>query len=523
MWNIFIFENFHFAVNVFAALVSLAVAWLYFDAWIGSKRTQEIARSIGFLLLGLSLFIHAVSLETTLFTGSLFQGNLVSSISVSIKTAAYMLILFSLFLEKLQPKPKYTQPALAASILIPSFVFMLQPILSFAISMLYLRRATVGLERHVKQVAFAFLALSLSELFALGVLYRDTVNSQLYTLLAPFGLVWVFEHIFFLIAFLLLGIWIFRYLLKQFQTQLFMFFSLLSLSIFLLTTVAFTGLLLSNMKDETLTQLTVNAKTLQYALMQKGEERAANNDFIAAHPGIKNALIQRDSAALADLAEDFLVAKNTSSLLIADSDGIVLARGEDRDKKGDSILSNEYVKRSFQGETISSIITKPGVLAPEIYFFIVTPVKAENGIVGVVITETPIDSTFVDTVNKSTNLSASVYADDTISATTLVNKEGSRLVGAKELRTDVKNSVLLRQLPYAGEVNWENTPYFVVYVPLVDQDNTVVGMISTAKEQSSVLLTATRSIELTFIFSVLFIIISAFPSFAITKYLTKQI
>src|SRR5258708_7365108 len=67
MWYQFILENSHFAINMFAALVFLAVAWLHFDAWLESRAAREGFRFLGFVILAVSFVAHAVLLEGVVF------------------------------------------------------------------------------------------------------------------------------------------------------------------------------------------------------------------------------------------------------------------------------------------------------------------------------------------------------------------------------------------------------------------------------------------------------------------------
>src|SRR3990172_7994230 len=118
---------------------------------------------------------------------------------------------------------------------------VLFPILGGIVAWLYLRRATVGLERHLKVVTVSFFVLSLSELLSLSSLFVKSTNVGVYQLVAPFGWLWITEHLVMLFGVGMLGKWVWNYLTQRLQPQLFMIFTSMILGIFLLTTTVFTA------------------------------------------------------------------------------------------------------------------------------------------------------------------------------------------------------------------------------------------------------------------------------------------
>lgn len=532
MWTQFFLENIHFALNMFAALVFFAVFWLYFDAWLGRKTLKEGLRSLGLILLSISFVIHAATIEITVFESIFASKDLESFLLLATRVPAYMLIIASLILDPLQPKPEHSKIAKASmNVAIPGVMlpviasmFFLHPMLSVIIGFLYLRRGTIGLENHLKPIAASFFILSIAELLSLGSLLRNTPNVDIYNLVAPFGYLWIVEHLILLFSMIVLGKWVFGYLLKRLQSQLFMIFTSLILVIFLLTTVTFTFLLLKNLETETLKQLESDVKVLDYSLSSKKAEGLSDAQVIAQNPQVINDTTAKSHKPLYDTASSFLLTKKQSFLVILSDSGQVLARGEDKEKFGDSMSDDPLVKRGLLGESASSVITKEGVLAPEVSVRSVTPIKQEQKIVGVVLTGSTIDSAFVDGVKKATGLEAAIYGDNVLSATTLVAVDGkSRSLGIKEENTNIKSKVLTKGESYSGSVDILNIPYFGAYLPLKDVDNNPVGMLFVGKQQVGVLQAAGRSIELTFIIAAILMALSVIPAYFISKYLTYQI
>jgi hypothetical protein len=369
-----------------------------------------------------------------------------------------------------------------------------------------------------------FFILSFSELLSLSVLFRNTTNVDLYNLVAPFGLIWIAATITTFIAVFVMRGWVFSYLLKRLQSQLFMIFTTTIVVIFMLTTVSFTFLLLKNLETETLSRLETDVKVLSFAIDSKKAESLSDSQVLAQNPEIMSLVEEKTRPKLNDLAQSYLLTKKQSFLIITSETGQVLARGEDRERVGDSLSDDPLIKRALLGQSASSVITKDGVLAPQISISSATPIIKDGAVLGTVMTGITIDNAFVDGVKNATGLEASLYANNILSATTLLAPDGkARAVGIREENKSIKNNVLIKGQSYVGGINILNVPYFAAYLPLKDVDNIPVGMLSAGKLQIGVLAAAGRSIELTFIVAVVLLIFSVFPALLIARYLAKQL
>jgi hypothetical protein len=531
MWTQFILENAHFAINLFAALVFFSVFWLYYDAWKGNRKLKEGVCAVGFLILSVSFVLHSLALESSILEAPLIAQGTNSWLQLIMRIVGYTTILISIVTEKLQPRPNSSEGA-SAFLVIPFVVTPLvvlqciPPVLAFLITLFYLRRAIIGLESHIKPVSIAFALFTITEVLSLGELFRTTQNVELYSFVAPFGPLWIAEHILLFIASILLARWVFGYLLKQFQTQLFIILSVLILSIFLSITIAFTYLLLRNIENETQTQLTSDVKVLEFALDSRREENRSNAQMIAENPDVREAIKEIDKAKLGDLAERFLLAKESSILVITDENGQILAQGEDREKVGGSLSNAVLIKRALLGESLGTVSSQEGVLSPNIMLAGSAPIFSDDKktIIGAVMSGVSLDNAFVDGIKKATGLEASLYGDAILSATTLLTSDGkTRLTGIEEKNTQIRRTVLTDADVYAGETLLGDTSYVSSYLPLKDVDKNPVGMIFVGRPQSSVLQAAAKSIELTFIVAALLLVVSIVPSLLISRYLSKQL
>lgn len=533
MWIQFLLENLHFAINLLAALVFFAVFWLYLDAWNTHGSVKVSLRVMGFLFLSLSFLINASFLETSVITSSVIGKNINLFINISIRILGYLLVLISLAIEPLENKPgakRLTDHLIISSLTFPLALtfthnlLILTPILSSMVALFYLRRATLGLEDHLKKVAVAFFVLSVSEFLSLGTILRESKSVEIYNVVAPFGPVWLISHLILIITIILMGRWVFSYLLKRLQSQLFMIYNTSILLIFLATSVTFTFLLVRNQQQETLKQLETNANVLNLSVTSLKDQNLADAQSVAQNPLVIASISESNRIALIDYVSKYLLAKKQSSLIVTDDNGVVLARGEDREKYGNSLSDDALVRRALLGTDAISLVSREGVLAPEISVRAATPVKSDNKIIGVVITATVLDNAFVAGINRATGLAASIYAGNLISATSLIAQDGkSRPLGLKEENTEIKTQVLQKGKSYSGSVNLLSLPYFSAYLPLTDIDNNVIGMLMVATPQTGVLQAAARSIELTFIATTVLLIFSIIPSYLISKFLAQQL
>lgn len=531
MWLQFLLENVHFAVNLFLALTLFAVFWLYFDAWRGRKTIREEFRFVGFLFLTISFLVQAAVVESSILTTSLFGNATSVSIVAACRIIGYLVLLSVLVFDPLEKHPEHKKRALGSALLFPvsggvalAIPGLLFPILGALVAIFYLRRATVGLEDHLKPLSYSFFLLAIADCVGLSSLFISTNNIGVYELVRPFGPFWIIEHILLFAAAIGFGRWVFRYLLKQFDVQLFMILTTSTIVIFLTTTVTFTGLLLKNLQDETMSELTTDVNVLSFTLDSKKAELLSDAQVIAQNTEVIDAVAAANRLKLVPILSDMLLAKKETSLVVMGESGQVLARGEDRDRAGDSLANDPLVKRALLGESAVSVVTHDGVLAPDVLLQAVTPIKKAGVMIGIVLVASRVDNAYIDGLKTATGLDAMVYGDNQISASTLMMPDGkSRLVGLKEEHSAIKSAVLSRGESYGGSIDIINQPYFGAFVALKDVDHNPVGMVFVGKPQVEVLQAAGRSIELTFLLAIALIVITIVPVYFISKYISSQI
>lgn len=543
-------QNIHFAISLFAALVFFAVFWLHFDAWTAKKQLREAVNWLGFLLLALSFVVSATIIEQSVLGSSIF-GDASENIALVLRILGYIAVIVGQLIDPLQLKPKlagldesdYTKgvdsaessdqvaspttkaPAVVGFTGVSGLLHILPPLGALTIASLYWRRATTGLEKHLRPVAVAFLLLFAFELTSLRQLWEASSNPLIAKFVAPFASVWIIEHILLLLAVTVLGRWVWRYLTRRFMSQLFIIFTSLTLAIFLLTTVSFTYLLTNNVQKASLDNLNTAASVLGYAIDGKKAETLANSESVASNPEIAAAIVAKDHGRLVSTTTDFLRDKKQSSLIITTNAAQVLLRAEDPDRWGDSLSSDTLIRRALTGQPSSTVSSKAGVLAPLVYIKSATPIRDSGGsIVGAAVVGLVADNAFVDGIKKSTGLDSSIYSSNVRSATTFIAPDGtSRWVGVKETSPSVNKTVLRDSKAYKGTLGILNRQFLAVYVPLKDLDQSVVGMLFVGQPQVSILQAAGRSVQLTFIVTAVLLMLSIMPAYLVARYLAKQL
>ena len=533
MWSQFVLVNLHFALSTFSALAFFAIAWLYFDAWSQRKTKKDFFKILGFVLISVSFILHATYIETTILTNPVLGKNITFYLVLFLKICGLTSIALGLLTDPIQSKPSAVGPQrpISAGLFAASTVFsalkfaqILLPALSLWVALLYLKRSTAGLEKHLKMLSISFFGFALFEFLSLSVLFENTQNIDLYNIIAPYKPLWIITHLVLITSSFILIRWGWSYLLKRLLSQLFMIYTATVLAIFLLVTVSFTFLLLKNLQQETSVQLQTDVKVLSFAIDSKKAETLSDAQLLAQNTQVAAGVLENSRASLSDIAQDFLLTKKESTVAVTDKSGRVLARGEDRQNSGDSLSDDPLVRRALRGESVSSIVVVDGVLAPSVAIRSASPIKSGDQIAGSVIIGSTIDNAFVDGVKKATGLQSGVYGDNKLSATTILMSDGrTRANGIREENAVINSQVLGQGEDFSGTIDILNTPYFGAYSALFSVDNKPVGMLFVGKPQIGILQAASKSIETTFLLAAVLLMLSIAPAYLIARYITNQL
>jgi len=510
-------ENIHFALSLFAALVNFAIFWLIFDAWTERKLQKELFKWAGFLAISISFLANAVVVQS--ISGSTPLSQNIDIVELILRSAGYMLVIIGLLTDPLPQAPKLS------ALVLGSWLKLLTPFLALSVAALYARRSFTGLENHLKPLALYFVLLFGFELVHLYTIIDTNTHTSLIDFLGFPGPVWIFEQFILLAGLLVAGSWVWQYLTKRIQTQLFMIFVTSIVVIFLITAVFFTSNLMVGITNTSLDNLQKAADVLNYAIGKEKEETLAAAQEFAGKADVTTAVLTADHEALSKLGSKFLGDKNGSLLIITGSDGQVLYRSSDPSKWGESLSSDTMVRRSLLGQSPSSITTKDSVLAPIVFAESSSPIRDGNShIIGTITFGYAMDNAFLDQLKSVTGLEATLYAGNVRSATTFSSADSkSRYIGIKENDQGVNQAVLHKGIDYKNTIQILNNSYLAEYTPLKDNDNSIVGMLFVGEPESDIYQQASQSLSITSLLTIILLALSIIPAYFISKYLVYQL
>jgi hypothetical protein len=536
MWYQFVLENVHFALNILGALVLFAVCWLYGDAWSARKQDTRIGfRALGFLLLSVSYVFHAMEVEG-IVTSTIPFSSWIAGVGVPVlRLIGYACVIWSLATEALMPVPKYNEEGKVSAVAgsgvagsggLLQFLYLFgSPLGALATGLFYIRRSTVGLERHVRTVGVAFLLLALSDVFGISALLRNSTNVDVFNAVKPFGAAWMITHIFLAAGFVLLERWVFGYLLKRFETQLFIIYTTTVVVIYLIITVVFTGLLVGNVASITQAQLETDARVLSYAIDSRKNEALSLARILATDSQVVTALGKRDRQTIADITGRQLESSVQSYIIVVNANGQVVARGDDAEKYGDSLSGDPLVVKALARTDSTGVVVHDGVIAPELSVRAATPIVSDNAVIGAAIVGTVLETTFVDGLKRSTGLEATLYGSDMkVSASTLTTADGvTRPLGIILTNQKVRKAVIDESKSYTGAITFLSRAMYASFLPIQDINKVTIGMVSIAKSQLAVLALAGQSIQMTFIVAAILILLSVVPAYFIARFMARQL
>ncbi len=383
-------------------------------------------------------------------------------------------------------------------------------------SLLALRRANVGLERHMyplTRILFVFSGHSLIE--TLKTAGYQTNIPFIHSLSQPFGPIWVVEKIILLIATLMLIKWVSYYLLKQFQSQIFIALTSSSVLIFLTVTISFTSLLLKNIQTDRYSQLKSEMDLMRYVLENKSAELAAYTKLSASSPSTIPLVESKNRQELIPIAESIATSKGVSSVMFLDKDQKVLVRAENPNQFGDSPLSNSFTARLKSGKSVVSPVLDQISDTSVISIQSAEPIQTTSGIVGFLVIKFPLDFIYLDSVSQTTGLNLTLFTSGKSVATTILSPDSKIPI--------INQDLPKAPIPWSGEYEFGERYYLTHIEELVDLDNNPLAHLATSIPNSSILETASRSLQTSYLACIILLVVSIVPSFLIARHITKQI
>lgn len=162
--------------------------------------------------------------------------------------------------------------------------------------------------------------------------------------------------------------------------------------------------------------------------------------------------------------------------VVTDINGDVLVRAHAPENFGDNISNQKNIQLSLQGNKSVGVeegrVVKLSIRAG-------TPLRDETGkIIGAISTGFVFDDTrFVDNIKRAIGSEVTIFMGNTRYQTTIVNEAGQRIVGTELGIPEIEDQVLNQNKIYFGNSTIQGNPFKAAYMPLVDLNNDVIGMI----------------------------------------------
>lgn len=261
MLPLLLLSNLRLVVYLFGGLVFAAMSWLYFDALFVRPQRSVALRAIGAMLLSISYLAGAVMVEGTGLAWVATLGQIVHWIRI----AGYIVLAFGVWGEPLSERPR----VLAVTGSIATWAL---PILPAFVGLGYLRRASVGLERHLLGMAYGMYILTFAEILDLRRLFVQTVDIRVYEYTRDFGAIWIGQVLLLLIGLIMISRWVFSYLLRRFETQITLFMGMLVMSVFAMATLSFTYVMVNRLELGAKSVVVSGGKMIQANWIRSGDE-----------------------------------------------------------------------------------------------------------------------------------------------------------------------------------------------------------------------------------------------------------
>lgn len=211
------------------------------------------------------------------------------------------------------------------------------------------------------------------------------------------------------------------------------------------------------------------------------KDAATHGLALAANPAVVSAIESQNTALIISVLKPLINEAKLDFATITDNKGIVIARVHAPDKKGDSVTGQFNVQKALHGTVFAAI--EPGTEV-KLSARAGIPVKSEKGdIIGVL--SVGYDVTKNEAVDKTKEMfktDATLFLGD-IRVSTTITQNGQRVVGTK-LNEEIAVKVLKEGRRFVGEANILGTSYITTYMPLIGEDNKIIGVIFAGQKTS---------------------------------------
>jgi hypothetical protein len=492
----FILNNIHFALEMFGALAFLMVSWLAFDALSIRRDLLTASRAFGFFFLTL----------WQIFLAFQFQDERLQYLGLSFLILGLSIVVLNLFLEAPVDRPEFKlilPPIATMTLTIDSVITLLFSIITFSSFHQYYKETKIA----IRLFAYAFLSLTIGYGLAL---FNNTDT---------YNILWGVQHTFQLIGFFLVIWWVWQYLSLRIREELVMIFVSAALLISTVATLAFSMINGVHIEALTADNLNTNAKLFDLTLSNLKENVLSKVSLIAKNEKMTQAFDKNGLLLAEEAIGELSASMSLRSLVLVDRAGGVVTSAF-TSRKNQDLSSDELIKEALGGR---SIVTTTSNNEEGFLIKAAVPVYVDGKIMGAVIAGFPLDNAFIDNITRVTNLQMSVYYGDTVVASTDFDNTSADRIGTRETDSNVINRVLIGGESLTASTFIDSKPYVSSYLPVLDYQDKVVGMISVSKSQHDILDISNQTNRLTLIMILAIMLMLVTPFYLLTRRLSEEI
>lgn len=243
--------------------------------------------------------------------------------------------------------------------------------------------------------------------------------------------------------------------------------------------------------------------------------------LISLNLDVISAVETKDANSIFNVVSSIANEAKIDFITITDNNGIVLIRSHDANKKADSVMNQTNIQMALKGKSYSTV--ESGTIV-KLSARTGVPIKNKEGIIiGAVSTGYMLDKVeILDKLKQIYKTDITLFLGDTRFNTTIV-QNGNRLVGTK-LDPKIAEILLNKKEKYIGNATILGMPFICAYMPLINSDNQVIGILFAGQPLQQVIASRNNIIAIVVVIAaVATLIFAASIYFYITKKVSKPL
>lgn len=489
----FLINNLHFAFGMIGSIMLVMTAWLFWDSYNIQKNSSVLMRSMGISLFAFWQVLHSLDVKS----------DVVLYIGYGFLLIGLILIIVSFI--------KTEKLSMNAVLVIPAFTLYSQQ-LSIISAILFFMIAYFAVKQWEKEYnrtwipfAVAFLLFGLT--YFLNIFDKGTDHTNF---------LYVFSNLVELCGTVSLGIWMWQYMRLRISESVVMLLVGVTFMLATVITLAFSTILIERVVAETSTNLATAVKVLDFSINEMKKDAMTKAQLVAADPTIIKALSSNDFELLDEQSSVLMEKYNLGFLIVTSKDGSVLVRANALSKRGDSLLGEKAFDEALLKNNITTIEDSEaeGFSVRSGY-----PIyNKNNAVIGTIIAGFQLDNAYVDSMKRLSGYEMYVYKGNISIAGSAFSVDGrTRLFGNKIDDTMINKIVLADGKSYTGDTDILGTQFQTSYLPLLNSDDKIVGMISSGKPQQDIINVANATNRLTLLTVLAVLLVLIFPIYFISQ------